>query len=71
MLAWYIFVYFENPNNLTASKILRVPRASLFAVYSGVSKLTATWLWAPRLYISLGFTCWIILIKLVLSVRSP
>ena len=28
-------------------QILRVPRASTFAVYSGASKLTATWLCAP------------------------
>jgi hypothetical protein len=32
-----------------ASRSRSVPIASEFAVYSGVSKLTWTWLWAPRL----------------------
>jgi len=32
-----------------ASSRRKVPMASTSAVYSGDSKLTATWLWAPRL----------------------
>ena len=38
-----------SPRMRTASRILKVPSASQLAVYSGLSKLTATWLWAPRL----------------------
>ena len=68
MLAWYIFVLWFNFNKRTASSILKAPSASQLAVYSGDSKLTATWLCAPRLYISSGDTFSIILIIFELSV---
>ena len=39
-----------------ASRIRRVPRASEFAVYSGVSNETLTWLWAEGLnFVRLDF----------------
>ena len=44
-----------------ASKILSVPKASAFVVYSGISKETATCDWAAKLYISVGLTVLIIL----------
>ena len=37
------------PRMRMASSNRRVPSASAFAVYSGVSKLTCTWDWAARL----------------------
>ena len=36
------FIEGQLPRILTASRILKVPKASLLAVYSGLSKLTAT-----------------------------
>jgi hypothetical protein len=47
-----------------------VPNASAFAVYSGVSQDTATWLWAARLQISSGCASRTMRIRLVASVRS-
>ena len=42
-----VYGYFgeeSNPKKRIASNNLKVPSASIFAVYSGLSKLTATWL---------------------------
>ena len=39
----------DTPNRRMASRMRNVPNASTSAVYSGESKLTATWDWAPRL----------------------
>ena len=49
----------------------RVPTASVSAVYSGTSKLTFTWLWAARLYISSGCTVWMMRMSELESVMSP
>ena len=42
-------VFLVNPNKRIASSKRREPKASTLAVYSGESKLTATWDWAPKL----------------------
>ena len=42
-------VLWMRPRMLTASRMRSVPKVSKLAVYSGPSKLTATWLWASRL----------------------
>ena len=37
-----------------ASSRRRAPEPATSTVYSGIAKLTFTWLWAPRLYTSSG-----------------
>ena len=54
-----------------ASSSRSTPTPSALAVYSGSSKDTATWLWAARLYISSGCTCWMMRTRLDESVMSP
>ena len=43
-----ILVLSDNPNILTASKILKVPIPSTLATYSGESKLTLHETWLPN-----------------------
>ena len=59
-----------SPQSLTASSTRSTPVASTFAVNSGESKLTCTWLCAARLYTSVGLTSLITCSMLIESVRS-
>ena len=45
--------------------------AAVSAVNPGISKLTLTWLWAPRLYSSSGRALWTAANNELGSVRSP
>ena len=62
---------FSKPWNFIASKILKEPIASAFAVYSGTSKDTATCDWAARLYTSFGLIFLINEDTDIASVTSP
>ena len=66
-----ILFFFQACETLIASSILKAPKASAFAVYSGTSKETATCDCAAKLYISSGFVCLIILDTEEESVISP
>ena len=54
-----------------ASSNLKLPIPSTLVVYSGLIKLIATWLCAPKLYISSGLIFFIKSYNDNESVRSP